>query len=499
MVDEPHIEELFNRGLKLVQQGRGRAALALYDQITDAKPQMFEAWFNKALICEQLLDIDGAINCYYRAADLKPNDGRVSRGLAVMLYNRRQFRKARYWIEKAIQTGDRHPALPEMLRRCPPESSNPLSFISYSRKDSECVDGQILPLLESEGIEYFIDRNRIPQSEEMPELPWQMEVGIAQCDAVVLVWSASASKSKYVSQELCTSLAMIRNLVPVLLDETPLPRCVKGSVTKNIVIPVRMNDGKALTDTIKKRGGLHDKVCSRNMRAATISQTVDGAEFELVSLEGGLLANFAIGKYPVTQAQWISLMGSNPSAHQGDPTRPVESVSWYDVQAFLERLNSSSALSYRLPSEAEWEFACRAGSLGNWCFGDDEARLHEFAWYRDNAGIGTEPSIAAFSIHGSDVSSQGFAETSPHKTNSVFTKRANDWGIFHMHGNVAEWCSDDALYHPWELLFRPREKEKVVCGGAYSNGPRNLRCASRRHFGVNQCGDEVGFRLCRSC
>ncbi len=250
MVDETHIKELFNRGLELMQRGRGREALVLYDQITDATPQMFEAWFNKAIICEQLVDIEGAINCYYRAADIRPNDGNTTRGLAVMLFNGRHFRRARYWIEKAIRNGDRHPALPTMLRRCPPEASNPLAFISYSWADRERVDRQILTVLESEGMEYFIDRNRIPQSKEMPELRWQIEVGIAQCDAVALVWSASASTSSYVRQELCSSLAMIKNLVPVLLDETPLPWFLQDCINQGIVIPIHGGDGAALTNGI---------------------------------------------------------------------------------------------------------------------------------------------------------------------------------------------------------------------------------------------------------
>lgn len=485
-MDEVYIKELFNRGLELMQRGRGREALALYDQITDATPQMFEGWFNKAIICEQLADIEGAINCYYRATDLKPNDGNTTRGLAVMLFNGRHFRRARYWIEKAIRNGDRHPVLPEMLRRCPPESSNPLAFISYSWADRERVDHQILPLLEREGIEYFMDRNRIPQSKEMPELRWQIEVAIAQCDAVIFVWSTSANASSFVRQELCSSLAMIKNLVPVLLDETLLPQFLEDSINQGVVTPVQCGDSAALANGIRSTGDLHDRVCSANRRAPTLSESVNGVEFDLVSLEGGSLSNFAIGKYPVTQGQWTSIMGSNPSAHQGDPSRPVESVSYRDVQAFLDRLNSSSGQSYRLPREVEWEFACRAGSLGNWCFGDDEAKLHEFAWYMDNAGIGTKPGFSVFSIDGS---SEGFAETSPHKTNSVFSKRPNKWGLLHMHGNVSEWCSDEVMGLPGE---------RVVRGGSFRNGPRFLRCAAQGHFSGTKCDDDVGFRICQS-
>ena len=102
---------------------------------------------------------------------------------------------------------------------------------------------------------------------------------------------------------------------------------------------------------------------------------------------------FYLGKYLVTQEQWKTVMGSNPSRLKG-PQNPVETVSWNDCQDFFNKLNAKSGPGrgkFQLPTEAQWEYACRAESTSQYCFGDDEARLGEYAWYRNNAGLEDAP------------------------------------------------------------------------------------------------------------
>ena len=121
---------------------------------------------------------------------------------------------------------------------------------------------------------------------------------------------------------------------------------------------------------------------------------------------------FYIGVYEVTQKQWKAIMDSNNRSHfQGD-NLPVEMVSWNDAQEFCREADGG----LRLPSEAEWEYACRAGSKTRWCFGNNEDTLGEYAWY--------------------------YKKNSGNKTHEVGTRKANAWGLHDMHGNVSEFCED---------------------------------------------------------
>ena len=124
---------------------------------------------------------------------------------------------------------------------------------------------------------------------------------------------------------------------------------------------------------------------------------------------------FYMGVTEVTQAQWQAVMGNNPSEKTGNLARPVDNISWNDCQAFLRRLNQSPLarnVRFRLPTEAEWEYACRAGTKTEFYFGDDAKQLPEYAWFKENAG-GTSHPVAQL--------------------------KPNAWGLYDMLGNCFEW------------------------------------------------------------
>ena len=186
-----------------------------------------------------------------------------------------------------------------------------------------------------------------------------------------------------------------------------------------------------------------------------------------------LTKGFWLGKYPVTQAQWNSVMGSNPSWFGGDDN-PVDSVSWKDCKEFIAKINSQSNLNARFPTEAEWEYACRAGSEGAYSGTGD---LDEMGWYGGNCD--------------------------EEETHPVGELEPNDWGFCDMHGNVWEWCADWYGSYQTKKVTDPK-------GGRASGDGRVLRGGSWFHFAefcrsaYRNCTDSddgyyyYGFRLCCS-
>ncbi|MGH9831408.1 MAG: caspase, EACC1-associated type [Blastocatellia bacterium] len=194
------------------------------------------------------------------------------------------------------------------------------------------------------------------------------------------------------------------------------------------------------------------------------------------------ILGFYIGKYQITQAQWEAVMGKNPSYFKGylknffkgyfkgDPALPVENVPWNDAKQFCEKLAQMTGKAYRLPSEAEWEYACRAGTTGDYA-GD----LDAMAWYGDNSGSKTHP---------------------------VGQKQPNAFGLYDMHGNVWEWCEDvwhdsykGALTDGSAWLSGGDSIRRVLRGGSHRNNARFCRSAYRNHIDARNFSNNVGFRV----
>ena len=194
-------------------------------------------------------------------------------------------------------------------------------------------------------------------------------------------------------------------------------------------------------------------------RLSTLFVVVGGVDVEMILVKGYSGGDFYIGKYPVTQAQWRAVMGNNPSKFKGEDN-PVEQVSWNDSQQFINGLNSKTGRKFRLPKEAEWEYAARGGNkTHNYTYSGSNC-LDEVGWSKSNSGNSTHP---------------------------VGKKKPNELGIYDMSGNVLEWCEDLHL-----LSFLG--SERVSRGGSWSFG--DSHCAiSYRNNNSNHKYCNYGFRL----
>ncbi len=151
-----------------------------------------------------------------------------------------------------------------------------------------------------------------------------------------------------------------------------------------------------------------------------------------------LTRGFYLGVTTVTQEQWLAVMGANPSFHKGEKNLPVECVSWDDCQVFLEKLSKKEGQVYRLPTEAEWEYACRAGTTTPFYFGDNitsDSMVNFNGNYPYRKGIGS----------------------ARNRTTQVGIFPANAWGLFDMHGNVMQWCADSYLDYPQGAVVDPHD------------------------------------------
>jgi formylglycine-generating enzyme required for sulfatase activity len=216
----------------------------------------------------------------------------------------------------------------------------------------------------------------------------------------------------------------------------------------------------------------------------------NGVRLEMISLPGGTfemgspngqgvdheypkhsvrVSPFAIGKYEVTQAQWQAVMGNNPSHFKGK-TLPVEQVSWDDVVKFCQKLHEKTGKNYRLPTEAEWEYAARSGSTGRWSFGNDRSLVEEYGWHSSNSNDRTHP---------------------------VGQKKPNAFGLYDTEGNVFEWVQDwyNDDYYKQKVFDNPQGPSsgegKVFRGSSYSHmGP----CISPCYIAVRGACPPTGCR-----
>ena len=236
------------------------------------------------------------------------------------------------------------------------------------------------------------------------------------------------------------------------------------NLQNTMVIPVK--DGQTI-EMVKVKGG--------SFTMGTSAGTEEGSDWEKPQHKVTITRNYLIGKYEVTQALWQAVMGENPSRFKGEEL-PVENVSWNDCKEFIYRLNAITGKNFRLPTEAEWEYAARGGNESQHYKYSGSDKLPDVAWYGDNSNERTHP---------------------------VGTKRPNELGIYDMTGNVVEWCEDDSRTYQYDSQVNPigplNTSFRVFRGGAwtYRDG-YGCSNSSRAHRAKDNRSEDFGLRLAMS-
>ncbi len=205
-------------------------------------------------------------------------------------------------------------------------------------------------------------------------------------------------------------------------------------------------------------------------------ESEDGHKAEELQHKVTFTEGFWIGETEVTQKLYQAVTGTNPAFFKNNPDLPVETVSWYDAAAFILQLNSLIGTgSFNLPTEGQWEYACRAGSQDAYCYGNDRAILGDYGWVGDNTA------------------------DSKVRVKAVAGKKPNAWGIYDMHGNLWEWCLDWYGAYPEHALSDPSGPlhgvERVCRGGSWFSGKGGVRCADRDHVPPDYVNSSLGFRI----
>ena len=369
-------------------------------------------------------------------------------------------------------------------------------FISYASTDRPKVK-QIAIALENKGWTVWWDR-KIPPGKTFAQV---IENAITNSKCIVVLWSPASVKSEWVQLEAAEGIDR-KILVPAIIENAKPPFRFKRIHAANLInwSPNSKHDefdsfANSIATNIKSFKSEENKSAEKIPKEINPIEKfeflttpiemvfVKGGTFDMGSNDGSddekpihpvTLPDFYIGKYEVTQKQWTEIMGNNPSHFKDCDDCPVENVSWDDVQEFLKKLIEKTGQNYRLPTEAEWEYAARGGiSTGSTTYAGSN-NIEEVAWYYENSN---------------------------NKTHPVGQKKPNELGIFDMSGNVWEWCCDryDKDYYQNSPENNPQGpsvgSSRVLRGGSWISDAVNCRMADRSTGMPVLRSNLIGLRL----
>lgn len=402
-------------------------------------------------------------------------------------------------------------------------------FISYSRKDTDIV----LPVvrrLESEGYFCWMDVNGIESGDAFKRV---LVKAIKNSKIVLFFSSENSNNTEWTVKEINIAVATKKTIVPVRLDDAPYEDSILFDLSGLDYVPYQTDAirtigiERLLRSVATKCGPIERKAtvfensmllndspaceqedCSEPMHGDSKIVTLpDGVTLEMIYCPPGkfmmgsqpgedgrsdneilhlvsLSKGFWLGKHPITQRQWKSVMGSNPSCFSGNDLLPVDNISWDMCMQFIERVTPITQRDIggkaRFPTEAEWEYACRAGANTAYSWGN--SLNGDMANCDGNYPCGTK-------------AKGPYLQT----TSTVGRYGSNCWGFCDMHGNVLEWCQDWYDSYPPRPVIDPvgsvSGASRILRGGCWSNSARYCRSAARYSFHPGRCSSHYGLRL----
>lgn len=282
------------------------------------------------------------------------------------------------------------------------------------------------------------------------------EINIADINAVIdVILGGATNPSADVNNDGEVNIADVNAIIDIILGgSAPNPSEIKTITVNGVSF-----------NMVKVEGGTF-------MMGATDEQISEVAHYNEYPAHQVTLSSYCIGQTEVTQALWQAVMGNNPSSFSSDLNNPVEQVSWNDCQEFISKLNQMTGKTFRLPTEAEWEYAARGGNKSQGYIYAGSNDIDEVAWYSDNNG---------------------------EYTNLVATKAANELGLYDMSGNVYEWCQDRFGYYSSEAQINPTGPSsgnyRIFRGGGWNQPARDCRVSHRYYNIPDGFWYNVGLRL----
>jgi hypothetical protein len=341
-------------------------------------------------------------------------------------------------------------------------------FISYSSKDKPIVEA-VVKQLKQDGFALWMDEQNIAPT---ANIPLKISEGLSWSTLTLLFWSQSAAQSQFVQLEWSATLILRKQLLILRLDETALPvilapfKYIQTAGNWQASYP-------QLREALEKISPQHQKKVVVPERYRLIKEGLLHTEKAVIEVK-----SFYLSETLVTCRDYADFLAAHPEITPPDNWRnnkmpngyenhPAIGVNWHQANAYGASLSQNSWLRFRLPSEAEWEYACRAGATSRWFCGDREDELREYAWYRRNSNNILQP---------------------------VAKRRPNPWGLYDMSGLVWEWCSSS----PEDPAADQRSHEngwRIVKGGSFQDDADKLASAARAPVLAMSAMPFIGFRL----